>query len=553
MDKIVIYSLLPRLWGNDTKELQPNGTLKQNGSGTLAQLDTAALSYIRSLGCTHLWCIGLLEHATTTEFEGIAPDPEEMVKGRAGSPYALRDYYDIAPSLAVNTSERFREFEALVVRVHQSGLKLLIDFIPNHVARSYASDACPVGVVDLGADDDVSKHFDPQNNFYYFPGEELHLPQAGSWHEYPAKATGNDSFTANPSATDWYETVKLNYGVDYLGGGRHHFDPVPKTWYRMLEILDFWASKGVDGFRCDMAEMVPEAFWAWAIPQLRARHTQELCFLAEIYQPQRYASYIAAGFDYLYDKVGVYDTLRAIMRGEASASSFDGARDAVGELQERMCYFLENHDEQRIASDFFAGNAEVGIPALASLLFAGANPYLHYFGQEVGEAGMQAEGFSGLDGRTTIFDYWALDKVQRLRGSYFGAWLTLSEESLLHSYRELIRLSKNESCFTEGAYYGLNFAQGDGYDTHRCLSYVRYTEAAAVLFVANFAPEVRSLRIQLPDYVLRTIGIVPNEPLRREELLGAESSSIDTLTHLAPYSIDLGPYGIRVIRFSRLR
>lgn len=553
MEKIVIYSLLPRLWGNDTRGLTQGGTLEQNGCGKLADLDSKTLEYIRSLGCTHLWCIGLLEHATTTAFEGITPDPEEMVKGRAGSPYALRDYYDIAPSLATNVGQRMQEFEALVERIHASGLKLLIDFIPNHVARSYKSDACPQGVTDLGADDDAERAFDPQNNFYYFPRQSLHLPQAGGWQECPAKATGNDCFTPSPSVNDWYETIKLNYGVDYLGGGVQHFDPIPKTWHKMLEILDFWADKGVDGFRCDMAEMVPEAFWAWAIPQLRERHKQPLCFLAEIYQPHRYESYIRAGFDYLYDKVGVYDTVRGIMRGEVSASHFDSARAAVGSLQGKMCYFLENHDEQRIASAYFADNAEVGIPALATLLFSGGNPYLHYFAQELGERGMDAEGFSGQDGRTTIFDYWALNGVQRLRRDYSGSKLTEDERRLVNEYRQLMRLSSEEPTLVEGEYYGLNYAQNFGFDRERALAFLRYRGDEVLLFVANFSATPQTLDIRLPLHALETVDVTPNVPLFWQDVLSPQINGLAALTSLAPWRTQVEARGIRLLRFRQLK
>lgn len=552
MSKIIIYSLLPRLWGNDCLEPKPWGSYEENGSGKLSDLDERALDYIRSLGATHLWCIGLLEHATATAWAEIPADAPDMVKGIAGSPYALRDYYDIAPSLADNIDKRMQEFEALLERVHRSGLKLLIDFIPNHVARSYHSDAQPAGVVDLGADDDTTKHFDNQNNFYYFPGEALHLPQGGSWIESPAKATGNDCFSAYPSQNDWYETIKLNYGVDYLGGGHQHFDPIPKTWLRMLEILDFWASKGVDGFRCDMAEMVPEAFWGWAIPQLKERYGAELCFLAEIYQPHRYSSYLHAGFDYLYDKVGLYDTLRAIMRDECSASAFDTARDAVASDQPAMCYFLENHDEQRIASDFFAASPLVGIPALGASLLSGGNPYLLYFGQELGERGMQAEGFSGVDGRTTIFDYWSLGCIQRLRADYKGGELTKEERHVLESYQQILGIAQSEPLIASGAYYGLNFAQGVGYDADRCLSYLRYDDEAYLLVVANFSAEAKKLSISLPNFILEHISLPSNTPLLAEDLRTGERS-ITALTFYASWQISVEGYGLELIKLTKLQ
>lgn len=77
---------------------------------------------------------------------------------------------------------------------------------------------------------------------------------AEAYKEYPAKATGNNRFDAYPNINDWYETVKLNYGIDYQNGNTPHFNPIPDTWTKMLDILLFWAGKNIDGFRCDMAE-----------------------------------------------------------------------------------------------------------------------------------------------------------------------------------------------------------------------------------------------------------------------------------------------------------
>ncbi len=528
--------------------MTPRGTAEQNGVGKMSDFDTAAFDYIKSLGCTHVWYVGLLEHATTTPFAGIAPDPEEIVKGRCGSPYAVRDYYDVAPSLANDVAHRMHELEELIERTHAAGLRVLMDFIPNHVARTYASDVAPEGVVDLGVGDDASKHFDTANCFYYFPGQELRMPTPGDYREYPARATGNDCFSPYPSAHDWYETVKLNYGVDYMGDNALHADPVPAVWRRMLSILRFWASKGVDGFRCDMAEMVPEAFWQWAIGTLRKEYPS-LLFLAEIYQPHRYAGYLEAGFDYLYDKVGVYDTVRSIVRGECSASSFDPARDAVGDMQGAMCYFLENHDEQRIASDFFAGDAEAARPALAATALSGRNPFLLYFAQELGECGMDAEGFSGCDGRTTIFDYWQLDTLRRLGKSYRMTQLTEAERSLLEYHRRILTLAREEEVLSRGDYHGLNYLQSADYDGHRVLSYLRYLDGEVVLVVANFAHEPRKIQLRLTNLLLSSVGITPNTPLRSVNLLSGESS-ISALTPYAPLSLELDALGVCILKYS---
>lgn len=547
--KIIIYSALARLWGNSSSSRKPHGTLTENGSGKLSSWDKQALDYVKSLGCTHLWLIGIIEHATATSFDGIPADPQEIVKGIAGSPYAIKDYYDVSPELADRTSERRDEFIALIQRVHQAGLKLIIDFVPNHVARTYHSDVAPLGVRDLGEGDDDTLAFSPLNNFYYFPNQALSLPLTEcSYQEFPAKATGNDCFSPYPSHNDWYETIKLNYGVDYLGGQTSFTNPIPATWLDMYEILRYWAGLGVDGFRCDMAEMVPPEFWAWALPKVKQEFS--VFFLAEIYQPHRYSTYLESGFDYLYDKVGVYDTLRGIVKGELSADSFDKARMAVGDHQDKMCYFLENHDEQRFASPFYAGNTQALYPAITSLALSGSNPYLHYFAGELGERGMDAEGFSGLDGRTTIFDYWSLESLERLGADYQGKQLSAEESELLSLHRRILTLPKQWAVLTHGAYYGLNYLQGDGYNRHRVLSYLRYEYGSEwVLVVANFSSEAQATSIRFTEEIFKAIGLSPNVALKQENLL-EQQSTITALSNYAPYQINLPAYGVSVLRLT---
>lgn len=542
----IIYSALARLWRNMTTAPEPNGDLERNGSGKFSDWDATALKYVKDLGCTHLWLIGLIEHATATSFAGIAGDPREMVKGLAGSPYAIKDYYDIAPAIADKVEERMSEFEAFVERVHAQGLGLMMDFVPNHVARTYRSDVAPSTVLDLGEGDDTSKHFLPSNNFYYFPSEALQLPVEGTYSEYPAKATGNDCFSAYPSHNDWYETIKLNYGVDYLGDRQLHSDPIPDTWHKMYAILDYWASKGVDGFRCDMAEMVPPAFWSWAIKQLRERYT--LIFLAEVYQRERYNEYLSAGFDYLYDKVGVYDTLRSIVRGEAVADTFDPVRDAVGDAQSKMCYFVENHDEQRFASPYFAGDSKALVPALAVAVLAGTGAYLHYFAGELGERGMDTEGFSGQDGRTSIFDYWSLSSLRRLGKDLSGKDLLPEEQRLLDYHRSILNLVNTYPELQQGEYYGLNYLQGTDYDRHRVLSFARYSEEGLILVVANFAEEKRLVPLRLEEDLIRHLGIEPNSPLLQRNLRSNEEC-ITCLTQYAPYTLHLEPRDVAILRF----
>ena len=341
--KIIIYQVFTRLFGNKTTTLQNNGSIKENGCGKMADFTAKALDEIKHLGATHIWYTGIIEHATQTDYSayGIQKDHPAVVKGKAGSPYAIKDYYDVDPDLAVKVEHRMKEFENLVNRTHKAGLKMIIDFVPNHVARQYHSDQKPEGVEDLGARDNKGKGFDPQNNFYYIPGEPLHLDNLNvspkDYQESPAKATGNDVFSAWPGQNDWYETIKLNYGVDYCNGHTCCFDPIPDTWKKMLDILCFWAAKGIDGFRCDMAEMVPVEFWGWAIPQVKALHPS-IIFIAEVYNPAEYRNYIFQGhFDYLYDKVGLYDTLRAVSSGFTSAGNITSCWQQVDDIQNHIC------------------------------------------------------------------------------------------------------------------------------------------------------------------------------------------------------------------------
>lgn len=439
-EKIIIYQVFTRLFGNNTMKCKANGAIEENGCGKLADFTTKALSEIKKLGATHIWYTGIIEHATQTNYSryGIRPDHPAVVKGKAGSPYAIKDYYDIDPDLATSVPDRMKEFHNLVNRTHKAGLKMIIDFVPNHVARQYASDVKPDGVIDLGEDDNKAVAFSPQNNFYYIPGQQLqgnidlHMNAPEAYIEMPAKATGNDKFDAWPGINDWYETIKLNYGVDYQNGRNQHFTPTPDTWIKMRDILLFWASKNIDGFRCDMAEMVPVEFWGWVIPQIKAVYPQ-IIFIAEVYNPNEYRNYLFNGqFDYLYDKVGLYDTLRALTCGYDSATSIQYRWQSLEGIQHRMLNFLENHDEQRIASDYFAGNGAKAIPAMIVSACMNTNPVMVYFGQELGESGMDCEGFSGKDGRTTIFDYWSIDSIRRWRnkGKFDGNTLTIEEKRL---------------------------------------------------------------------------------------------------------------------------
>ena len=492
--KPIIYQLLPRTFANYNETRRHNGTLQENGCGTLNAITPKALRAIRDLGATHVWYTGVIRHATAQH------NTAAIVKGKAGSPYAITDYYDIDPDLCENQRQRMKEFTDLVERSHKANLQVIIDFVPNHVAREYRSTCKPKGVEDLGATDNPTWAFSPLNNFYYI--HEPFAPQFDlqGYSENPARATGNDCFTAHPSKNDWYETIKLNYGVFYQNGGEQQFDPIPNTWHKMLHILLFWAGKGIDGFRCDMAEMVPQTFWSWAIAQVKEQYP-DILFIAEVYNPDLYRAYIAAGFDYLYDKVGMYDYLRGVTSKNWAVEGITQQWQAVDDIRTHMLYFLENHDEQRIASGFFCGRGMCAEPAMIVAATLGTNPVMIYSGQEFGEKGMDAEGFSGMDGRTTIFDYWGVKSIQAWanHGKFDGAGLDEEQRTLRQFYRNLLRLSRTEKAITQGEMYDLEYAQGEGFNKHEQYAYIRKYKQQILLVILNFDDRQRDLSVRIPQ------------------------------------------------------
>ncbi|ATV25723.1 alpha-amylase family glycosyl hydrolase [Prevotella intermedia] len=526
--KLVIYQVFTRTFGNKNNNRKPNGTLAENGVGKMNDFDVATLQQIKSLGINTIWYTGVIRHATCTDYSafGIPRQTPRVVKGKAGSPYAITDYYDIDPDIAGNVAERMSEFEDLVKRTHKEGLKVIIDFVPNHVACEYKSICKPKGVKDLGETDDMGKHFDANNNFYYCPNEPLDtsaipLPNgieadgsnemAAEYTETVARCTGNDRFDAHPQANDWYETVKLNYGIDYCdwGGRSTHFEPIPDTWHKMTDILLFWAAKGIDGFRCDMAEMVPHEFWQYATEKVKAQYPH-IVFIGEVYAPNQYRTYVAAGFDYLYDKVGMYDCLRDVMCGHRSASNISQQWQATDDIREHILYFLENHDEQRIASDFFCRNMQKGIPALIVSALFQRNPMMIYAGQEFGERGMDSEGFSGVDGRSTIFDYWSVDAIRK--GFFERSELSVEQLELEKDYRTILNICNGEKAVSEGKTFDLMYANeaNEGFDNNRLFAFLRSFGNTTLLVVANFGEAEAHVRVNIPahafDYMELTEG-----------------------------------------------
>ncbi|AOM77921.1 alpha-amylase family glycosyl hydrolase [Pedobacter steynii] len=525
--KPIIYQLLPRLFGNQQSRNIPYGTIAENGSGKFEDISFKALEGIKELGITHIWYTGVIAHASLTDYSafGIRPDDADVVKGRAGSPYAIRDYYDVDPDLAVDVKNRMMEFEALISRTHQKELKVIIDFVPNHVARNYHSLVKPVGIKDFGADDDVSKSFSTGNEYYYVPGKSFIVPDSQEqtnplsglkdrkFEENPAKATGNNIFSQSPSNGDWYETVKLNYGVDHANGDRQYFSPIPGVWTKMRDILVYWASKGVDGFRCDVAEMVPVEFWEWVIPEVKKSYPK-LIFIGEAYNPAAYKSYLTKGnFDYLYDKVGLYDGLKKLIRNEQGASVKDISKvwqvESAG-FGDRMLRFLENHDEERIASAGFAGKAEYAIPAMVVSATLSGGPVMLYFGQEVGEPAKGIEGFGGDDNRTTIFDYWGVPEHQKWmnKGAFDGALLAPEQKRLREFYKKLMHIAGHSEALIKGDIVEIPLAED------RVYAFVRYTENQRLLIVANFdRTQSMERTVEIPAAFLKNREIIRSTDL----------------------------------------
>jgi glycosidase len=536
--KIVVYQVFTRLFGNKNTTNKPWGTIEENGVGKFNDFTEKALYEIKDLGVTYIWYTGVPHHALVRDYTayGISNDDPEVVKGRAGSPYAVKDYYNVNPDLAVNPANRLQEFEDLIARTHKAGLKVIIDIIPNHIARKYEGKNNPEGVKDFGADDDVSAEYSRNNNFYYIPNEHFQIPDGdlplngeknplvdGTFDENPAKWTGNGSRKVKPDQNDWYETVKVNYGIRPDGSkdfpelpagfdqksSAEHFafwqdKDVPDSWKKFKAIALYWTAKGVDGFRYDMAEMVPYEFWSYMNSAIKMKNPNAF-LLAEVYNPNEYRNYIRLGkMDYLYDKVETYDKLKDIIRGKSSANGLSEIQTGMQDIEHHMLHFLDNHDEQRLASPEFAGTPERGKPLMVVSTTISTSPTMVYFGQEVGESGNENAGF-GTHSRTSIFDYIGVPNHQRWMndGKFDGGQLSESEKSLRDFYKRLLNFSIKSSAlmgdFQEVQSINRNNA---GYND-LIYSYVRWSDKQKLIVVANFSSEKTSeFELKIPSDVI---------------------------------------------------
>ncbi|WP_417443568.1 alpha-amylase family glycosyl hydrolase [Joostella sp.] len=540
--KIAIYQVFTRLFGNTNTTNKPWGTIEENGVGKFADFTDKALEEIKELGVTHIWYTGVPHHALVNDYTayGISNDDPEVVKGRAGSPYAVKDYYNVNPDLATDPANRLEEFKQLIDRSHKHKLKVIIDIVPNHVARNYEGITNPEGVESFGASDDVSVAYNKDNSFYYNPGEAFSLPDwkdgysplggeenaliDGKFDENPAKWTGNGSRASKPDQNDWYETVKVNYGVSPDGhrdfdtlpenfnqeSYKKHFEfwqdkEVPASWIKFRDIALYWIDYGVDGFRYDMAEMVPVEFWSYMNSAIKMKNPDAF-LMAEVYNPDRYRDYLHLGkMDYLYDKVDMYDSLKHIMKGYGWTDHIPVVRNKFNDIEHNMLYFLENHDEQRIASPEFVGNAETAKPAMTMLATIGTSPLMIYFGQEVGEPGAENAGF-GNPSRTSIFDYIGVPTHQRWMngGKFDGGQSTAEEKELRDFYKRLLNVAISNEALTgesrEIHYY--NKDHTENYD-HRVFSFVRSSEDQKLIVVSNFDTDVsHEFELRIPKDII---------------------------------------------------
>ena len=546
--KEVVYQVFTRLFGNVNTTNKPWGTIEENGVGKFNDFSDKALGELKELGVTYMWYTGVPHHDVITDYSkyGISNDDPEVVKGRAGSPYAVKDYYNVNPDLAVNVENRLEEFEALIERTHKVGMKVIIDIVPNHIARNYEGKTNPTDVEDFGASDNTSKQYDVNNNFYYNPGEAFVLPEwqngylplggeknervDGKFIENPAKWTGNGARSSQPNMYDWYETVKINYGIspegkkdfDELPEGydnesyKQHYEfwkdkTVPDSWKKFRDIALYWLDKGVDGFRYDMAEMVPVEFWSYMNSSIKMKNPNAF-LLAEVYNPSLYRDYIHKGkMDYLYDKVALYDTIKHIIQGHGLTDNLPAIQDDLRDIEHHMLHFLENHDEQRIASPDFAGSAEKGKPAMVVSTTISTAPTMVYFGQEVGEPGAENAGF-GTPTRTSIFDYVGVPNHQRWmnNGKFDGGQSKPEEKQLRDFYKRLLNFATQSEALM-GDYkeiHHYNRAHTGNY-SHRVFSFVRWTENEKLIIVSNFDAGLDfEFELKIPEDIVSTWQLI---------------------------------------------
>lgn len=576
--KEVVYQVFTRLFGNKNTTNKPWGTIEENGVGKFNDFTDTALREIKDLGVTYIWYTGVPHHALIRDYSaiGVSNDDPEVVKGRAGSPYAVKDYYNVNPDLAVNPAHRLQEFEALIARTHKVRLKVIIDIVPNHIARKYEGKNNPVGIRDFGADDDTTVEYKRDNNFYYIPNTHFEVPDTdqplnveknllinNKFEEFPAKWTGNGSRLAKPDRDDWYETVKVNYGIRPDGSKdfpelpvgfdtksyQEHYafwkgKDVPDSWDKFKDIALYWTAKGVDGFRFDMAEMVPYEFWSYMNSAIKMKNPDAF-LLAEVYNPNEYRNYIHLGkMDYLYDKVETYDKLKDIIQGRALPDGLSDIQNGMADIEHHMLHFLDNHDEQRLASPEFAGTPQKGKPLMVVSTTISTSPTMVYFGQEVGEAGNENAGF-GTHSRTSIFDYIGVPNHQRWMngGKFDGGQLTQEEKELRDFYKRILNFSLNSTALM-GEYQEIqtvNRQTTQGYDPG-IYAFTRWSDTQKLVIVTNFSwLSTSNFELKIPSEIIRKWNLKDGNYTVTDQLYNKSSVQLQVLNGEGKAQITIAP------------
>ena len=589
--KVVVYQVFTRLFGNTNTTNKPWGTIEENGVGKFNDFTDKALTEIKNLGVTHIWYTGVPHHDVIRDYTkyGISNDDPDVVKGRAGSPYAVKDYYNVNPDLAINVANRLQEFEALVERSHKNKLKVIIDIVPNHVARNYQSLTNPKGTKDFGADDNKTVVYDVNNNFYYNPNKAFEVPDylndyaplGGENHplsdkdfdENPAKWTGNGSRSPKPNFYDWYETVKVNYGIspdgkkdfDELPEGfdnedyKKHFafwqdKSVPNSWIKFRDIALYWLDKGVDGFRYDMAEMVPVEFWSYMNSAVKMKNPDAF-LLAEVYNPQMYRDYIRKGkMDYFYDKVQLYDTIKHVMQGHGLTDNIPPIQEDLKDIEHNMLHFLENHDEQRIASPEFAGNAQKAKPAMVVSATISTAPTMIYFGQEFGEDGSENAGF-GTPSRTSIFDYVGVPSLQRWANNknFDGGKSTKEEIELRDFYKRLLNFTISSEALM-GEYQDIHQFNRENTEWYndKVLSFVRWNNNEKLIIVSNFnAEHTYGFDLSLPAEILEKWNLKNGEYSLEDQLYKEYATTLVVKNKQAKFRVDVQPLESFILKINK--
>ncbi len=309
----------------------------------------------------------------------------------------------------------------------------------------------------------------------------------------------------------------------------------------MDRVLEHWQALGVDGFRCDMAHMVPPEFWKWAIAKSRARHI-DVVFVGEAYDndPTKVPGVdpvisklhdgrsnvmfdlLDAGFNGVYDDP-TYRMIKKIYEGPGWANDIDDAR-SDDFIFENSLRYAENHDEVRIAAQSQWGGLgmKVGVPVSAILFGLSRGPIMLYNGQEVGEPGEGLEGFGGNDARTSIFDYWSMPEFVKWANGhkYDGARLSAEQKQLRSFYGRLLNVL-DEPAFRDGVCIPLNAANRDNPNYgrlpneqpsgHWLYSFLRHDPESSQTFliVVNLNPweSFKNVRIVVPSSVAQQIGL----------------------------------------------